>query len=184
MAPSGHLGVVGSAAAIQRPDRLEVRLILRAVLPSMRVSIERLLYLCLDQSHARSHFLTVPRGSLHAHDSLGGHTVADHVGLSAAQLRERLAREPRRVVVSTFWNDEAATAAVSYVLHSSAHDVLEWLVHPHESRARFDVRLPVRRSIGFAVSRGHRAVRSCVTARVVLERLNAHQFFVLTAFPV
>jgi hypothetical protein len=50
---------------------------------------------------------------------LGGHTIAKHVGKSEAELRARLAAEPRRQMVSTFTSLDCAERVIYRALRSN-----------------------------------------------------------------
>lgn len=69
----------------------------------------------------------VPGGGLMAHEGLeGGHTLAKHVGKSEEFLRNRLATEPWVKAASTFYDRQAAEAALSTLLDENASKVARW----------------------------------------------------------
>ncbi|MGF6920695.1 RNase A-like domain-containing protein [Paraburkholderia sp. 40] len=80
---------------------------------------------------ARVARITMGRISLDAHETeagslIGGHTILKHVGRTEAQLRERLRLEPKRDVVSSFRDLQAAEWAISKVMDSNTPRIRSW----------------------------------------------------------
>jgi hypothetical protein len=71
--------------------------------------------------------VTVPGGSLAAHEAAGGHLIARHVGQTAAQLATRLAAEPHITAASSFTNLAVAESAVARTLQMNAGVIQSWL---------------------------------------------------------
>ncbi len=69
----------------------------------------------------------VPGGGLAAHEAAGGHTLAKHVGKSEAFLRNRLATEPERWAVSTFYDRQVAENSISALIRANKPSVERWL---------------------------------------------------------
>jgi RHS repeat-associated protein len=69
----------------------------------------------------------VPGGGLVAHERAGGHLIARHVGQTPAQLRARLAAEPRVSAVSTFSDRSVAESAVSATLQANQTQIATWM---------------------------------------------------------
>lgn len=118
-------------------------------------------------------------------ESLGGHTLARHVGRTDAQLAERLRREPQISAASTYTDRATAEAVIGSTLASSSSRVNAWLkrtgprpnlVLHYSGRAR--------QPIGRSLSRRDASPVSCESALVVLrwdERRS--RFYVLTSYP-
>jgi Bacterial CdiA-CT RNAse A domain len=71
------------------------------------------------ETGSESECLLVPGGGLMAHETLGGHTLARHVGRSENYLRHRLATEPDLTAASTFYDRQTAENALARVLHAN-----------------------------------------------------------------
>jgi CDI toxin RNase A-like protein len=118
-------------------------------------------------------------------ESMGGHTLARHVGKSDAELAERLRREPHISSASTYTDRATAERVVGATLAASSRQLDPW---EHRSGRRPNLALysdqRSTRSIGRSLSRGQRAAAPCDRAIVVLrwdERRD--RFFVLTSYP-
>ena len=117
-------------------------------------------------------------------ESLGGHTLARHVGKTDAQLAERLRREPQISAASTYTDRATAERAVGGALTSSSGELSSW--SKRKGRRPNLVLNYVSRDgpLGRSMTRRARAAVSCVRAIVVLrwdERRN--RFYVLTSYP-
>ena len=118
-------------------------------------------------------------------ESMGGHTLARHVGKSDAELGERLRREPQISSASTYTDRATAERVVSAVLASSSRKLDAWQ-HRNGRRPNLALYYEERSNqpIGRSLSRGQSAPTPCERALVVLrwdERRD--RFFVLTSYP-
>jgi len=114
----------------------------------------------------------------------GGHTLSRHVGLSDAQLRERLRRDPRISAASTYTDRETAEAAVTAAIQASRKRVDRWAARTG-SRANLVVEWPgTGKVLGRSLRRGAKEPVPCTRALVVL-RWNdeAEIYYVLTSYP-
>jgi hypothetical protein len=116
-------------------------------------------------------------------DRWGGHTVERHVGKSDAELRQRLARDPRLAVASA-WDDlAAARATIDRALSEHAGELLRWLGHaPAGARRTIDYRgaTPIGRAV--RAEAPARVVRLS-NARLVIESLGNGRWRLITAYP-
>ena len=117
-------------------------------------------------------------------ESMGGHTLARHVGKTDAQLAERLRREPQISAASTYTDRATAARAVAAALASSSGQLSSW--SKRKGRRPNLVLHYVSRDgpLGRSLARRASAAVSCVRAIVVLrwdERRN--RFYVLTSYP-
>ena len=114
----------------------------------------------------------------------GGHTLSRHVGLTDAQLRERLRRDPRISAAST-WTDRAtAEAAVTAAIQSNRKRVDRWQARDG-SRANLVIDWRGNgRVVGRSLRRGDRDPVPCTRAVVVLRwDPGAEIYYVLTSYP-
>lgn len=125
------------------------------------------------------------RRDLARDEARGGHTLARHVGLSDEALRERLRKEKRIAVASTFDDRPTAEAVVGDTLARSADRVRAWTRRPgSRPNLALDYRGTRDWAIGRSLRRGRRQVEACVDAVVVLKwRERDEDYFVLTAYP-
>jgi hypothetical protein len=111
--------------------------------------------------------LLVPGGGLTAHEMLGGHTLAKHVGKSEAYLRHRLATEPAIRAASTFFDRESAESALAELIVANVWVVTRWLrgidrdvtIHAH-----------AQRPAGIVLARGTAGPTAATGIRLVLRR--------------
>src|SRR5262249_53859495 len=113
-------------------------------------------------------------------ESMGGHTLARHVGKTDADLSDRLRRERQISSASTYSDRETAERAVGDALATADERLAVWLARrgrrPNLVLQYVD---PQRRPLGRSLSRGRRESVLCDRALVVLrwdERVN--QYFV------
>lgn len=118
-------------------------------------------------------------------ESMGGHTLARHVGKTDAELGNRLRREPQISSASTYTDRSVAERAVGAALASAGGKIAAWqsrtgrrpnLVLHYTERSR--------QSLGRSLSRGQRTSVTSDRALVVLrwdER--SRRFYVLTSYP-
>jgi hypothetical protein len=116
---------------------------------------------------------------------LGGHTIARHVGKTAADLRTRLAANPRLSTVSSFSNLRVAEIAISKALRANAHRISTW-ARTASPGAKLELEYSVRTVIGQGVQRGSSSVTSLSGVRIVLrhQTFNGMPYYILTAFPI
>jgi hypothetical protein len=118
-------------------------------------------------------------------ESMGGHTLARHVGKSDAELGERLRHEPQISSASTYTDRATAERVVGVALATSSRKLDAW-EHRHGRRPNLALYYEDRsnHSIGRSLSRGQPASTPCDRAIIVLrwdERRD--RFFVLTSYP-
>jgi CDI toxin RNase A-like protein len=118
-------------------------------------------------------------------ESMGGHTLARHVGKTDAELADRLRREPQISSASTYTDRGTAERAVGAALAFAGGRLSAWqnrtgrrpnLVIHFVDRAK--------QPLGRSLSRGRQASVPCDRALVVLrwdERFD--RFYVLTSYP-
>jgi hypothetical protein len=114
----------------------------------------------------------------------GGHTLARHVGLTDAQLRERLKKDQRISAASTYPDRATAEAAVTAAIAASRKRVDGW-VNREGSRANLVIDWPGDgRVLGRSLRRGAKAPVPCTRALVVLKwDPEAEIYYVLTSYP-
>jgi CDI toxin RNase A-like protein len=126
-----------------------------------------------------------PVRDLSIDESMGGHTLARHVGRSDAELAERLRREPQISSASTYLDRQTAQRVVGAVLASRRGEIAAW-----QERAGRRPNLVLHyvsrdgASIGRSLGRGRREPVPCPRAIVVLRWDDRRdRFFVLTSYP-
>ena len=126
----------------------------------------------------------IPVRDLSIDESMGGHTLARHVGKTDAELAARLRREPEISSASTYTDRRTAERSVAAALASGDGKFAAWQRRngrrPNLALYYVDRGTPLGRSL----SRGQQASVACHRAIVVLrwdERLN--RFYVLTSYP-
>ena len=125
------------------------------------------------------------RRDLAVDESMGGHTLARHVGKSDAELAERLRRERQISAASTYTDRATAERSVGAALVDGGGKLASW---QKRSGRRPNLVLhyaePSRKTIGRSLMRGRGTPVLCARAVVVLrwnERDN--RFYVLTSYP-
>ena len=125
------------------------------------------------------------RRDLAVDESMGGHTLARHVGKSDAELAERLRRERQISAASTYTDRGTAERSVGAALADGGGKLTSWR---NRSGRRPNLVLryvePSRKTIGRSLTRGRSTPVLCTRAVVVLrwnERDN--RFYVLTSYP-
>jgi hypothetical protein len=118
-------------------------------------------------------------------ESMGGHTLARHVGKTDAELADRLRRERQISSASTYTDRATAERVVSAALASAGNRLTTW---QHRSGRRPNLVLRyverTRPPIGRSLPRGGRTSISCDRALVVLRWSEpADRFYVLTSYP-
>ncbi len=118
-------------------------------------------------------------------ETMGGHTLAQHVGRTDAQLRDRLAQEPGISAASTYADRATAERVVGAALESLAERVNQWLAR-RGPRPNLALHYHARtgEEIGRSLERGDTTPRRCVDAVVVLRWDDRRgDYFVLTSYP-
>jgi hypothetical protein len=117
-------------------------------------------------------------------ESMGGHTLARHVGKTDADLAERLRREPQISAASTYTDRAAAAHTVAAALDSSSGQLASW--SKRQGRRPNLVLHYVSRDgpLGRSLARGARGAVPCRSAIVVLRWDDRRdRFYVLTSYP-
>lgn len=126
----------------------------------------------------------VRRHDLSVDESLGGHTLARHVGKTDAELDDRLRRERQISAASTYSDRVTAERTVAAALESAGGTLSSW---QRRSGRRPNLALHyIDRSgaIGRSLFRGARSTVPCDRAVVVLKWDDrARRSFVLTSYP-
>ena len=114
----------------------------------------------------------------------GGHTLARHVGLSDAQLRERLRSDPRISAASTYPDRATAEEAVTAAIKAHKERVSKWASR-EGSRANLVLDWPgTGKVLGRSLRRGAKEPVPCTRALVVLKwNDDAEIYYVLTSYP-
>jgi hypothetical protein len=112
----------------------------------------------------------------------GGHTLDRHVGLTDAQLRERLERESNISAAST-WTDRAtAENVVAEALRAERRRIENWM-RRGERRPNLALHYAAGRVIGSSLRRGDNQVVPCTSAVIVLKASGPDGSYVLTTYP-
>jgi hypothetical protein len=114
---------------------------------------------------------------------IGGHTIAKHVGKSEAELRARLAAEPRRQFVSTFKSLDCAERVIYRALRSNKSAIEAWAkaARTNETREFF---FTAGEAIGSVLVRATNQVYSANTVCIVLkmQQYNGKLYYILTTY--
>lgn len=125
-----------------------------------------------------------PPRDLARDEKRGGHTLSRHVGLTDAQLRERLKKDSRLSAAST-WPDRAtAERVVTAAIKRSTRRIAEWTGR-EGSRANLVIEWPGDgTAIGRSLRRGAKEPVPCTRALVVLRwDVESEIYYVLTSYP-
>ena len=114
----------------------------------------------------------------------GGHTLSRHVGLSDAELRERLRKDTKISAASTYTDRAAAEDTVTAAIAHGKKRVDRWALR-EGSRANLVLDFPgTGRVIGRSLRRGDKNPVPCTRAIVVLKwDTEAEIYYVLTSYP-
>ncbi|MBB5412181.1 hypothetical protein HDG34_006152 [Paraburkholderia sp. HC6.4b] len=136
----------------------------------------------------RASEITMGRFRLMQHEAkpgsrFGGHTFEKHVARTEAQLRERLAREPKRRVVSSFTDLQTAEWAISKVIQDNAARITTW-AQSHTGSIRLELTGDAGRQVGYGVIRktGEMVNLSKVHMFLIRKEYNGMPYYVLTAY--
>jgi len=125
------------------------------------------------------------RIALAEHELAGGHTIARHVGRTEAELRARLASQPRIPAATSFATLGSAEVAVTDALRANARAIQKWAAGALLNQ-RLRITYDAAKTIGYGIVRGSEVLSEMQKVIVVLEKTtrNGKLYFVLTAFPV
>lgn len=130
--------------------------------------------------------LAIPRGaiSLAAEEAAGGHTIARHVGRTEAQLRARLAAEPKIRAATTFYTLAEAEKLVADALRANQAAITAWSKTAAIGQTKA-ITYAASRVVGFGVVRATNRVQQMAHLAVVIRKIQANGriYFVLTAYP-
>ncbi|WP_425608064.1 RNase A-like domain-containing protein [Pseudoxanthomonas winnipegensis] len=119
-----------------------------------------------------------------ASEAAGGHMVARHVGLSAAQLAGRLATDTGIKAASTFASASTAETSLGSALAANQTQVASWIAG--NGGARLVIEGTAASSVGSVLVRGAATAVESPTGRFVLQRASemAQGFKIVTGYPV
>jgi Bacterial CdiA-CT RNAse A domain len=121
---------------------------------------------------------------LRAEEAAGGHTIAQHVGKSEAELRQRLARDPGISAASSFRNLEEAERFVAAALRDKESRIERWA---RFARVGEHLRLDDRADhvVGYGIPRTTGVWQPMSGGVVILKmtRFADRPYIVLTAYP-
>jgi len=125
------------------------------------------------------------RRDLSVDESMGGHTLARHVGRSDAELADRLGRERQISAASTYTDRATAERSVGGALADGGGKLTSWT---RRSGRRPNLVLyyvePSRRPIGRSLKRGSSRTVPCTRALIVLRWDDRKdRYYVLTSYP-
>lgn len=122
------------------------------------------------------------RAGLRAHESMGGHTIAEHVGKSKKELLDRLRNDPKLPSTSSFSSYKTADKAVGKALQLQDKEIKAWLAGT--SKGKQFKGIPVGGKLGTSVSRnGASRVAKKVTLVLQRDSSSPDGYRILTAFP-
>jgi hypothetical protein len=136
---------------------------------------------------ARVASVTMGRIDLRMHEAkagswVGGHTIEKHVARTEAQLRERLANETDRKVVSSFTNLETAERVISRVMQANASRIRNW----SQSSVTYPLILKgsAGENAGYGIVRTTGKLVPLSNVQIVLRRkeYNGMPYYILTSF--
>ncbi|GAB6986309.1 RNase A-like domain-containing protein [Nocardioides pyridinolyticus] len=122
-------------------------------------------------------------GWLDAHEAgRRGHTIRDHVGKSAEEMADRLARKPSLTRTSTFPDKATAERAAEAVFKANARQIRAWLA---SGTGKEDFVANVGEDVGYVLVRGASERVTAQHARIVLIRDDSmpEGWRLLTSFP-
>lgn len=126
----------------------------------------------------------VEGGGLAAHESAGGHLIERHVAQTPAQLRARLAAEPRVPAVSTFIDRAVAESAVDTTLQANQAQISAWM--RSASTRPLVINHTLARPTGLSLARGATTPTTVSGVRLVLvkDATMPMGYRVHTGFPI
>ncbi len=131
-----------------------------------------------------SHAEAAKRRDLTRDEKRGGHTLSRHVGLTDADLRERLRRDQRISAASTYTDRLTAEEAVTSAIAANRKRVDAWALR-EGSRANLVLDWAgTGKVLGRSLRRGDKAPVPCTRALVVLKwNAETEIYYVLTSYP-
>jgi len=164
---------VALGAACHAPDSAQARQPPQAAAPPPAPAV------------APTRVANAPTRDLSVDESMGGHTLARHVGKTDAELADRLRREPQISAASTYTDRRTAERAVGAAIASAGTKLTSW-----ENRTGRRPNLVLhyvdreKRPVGRSLARGNRASVPCDRALIVLRwNERTDRFYVLTSYP-
>ncbi len=157
---------------------------MRARFPNLPRAVALLLLALLASLGVAASLQAAQLRDLARDEKRGGHTLSRHVGLTDAQLRERLKKDGRLSAAST-WPDRAtAERVVTAAIKRSTRRIAEWTAR-EGSRANLVIDWPGDgKVIGRSLKRGAKEPVPCTRALVVLRwDAEAEIYYVLTSYP-
>lgn len=125
----------------------------------------------------------VPGGGLTAHEAAGGHTLAQHIGKTEAELAGRLATNLRLLIASSFSDRSTAEQAISEAINANQPLILSWL-SGRQTRLQL---LPYIATfpVGVSLIRGSSGLIFVYQVEVILRRDSTLPlgYYILTAYP-
>jgi hypothetical protein len=122
------------------------------------------------------------RAGLRAHESLGGHTIAEHVGKSKRELLDRLKADPRLPSTSSFSSYKTADKAVGKALKDNDQAIKNWLAGKDKGFRL--TRVPADGKLGISVARdGTSKVAKNVTVVLQRDASSPDGYRILTSYP-
>lgn len=132
---------------------------------------------------ARIMAIRAGRVALASEEAAGGHTIARHVAKTEAELRARLAAEPRIPAATTFRSLAEAERTVYDALAANRAAIADWARQGAGATKAFEY--DAGRVIGEGVVRATGQMQKMTRMVVVLRRITSggKPYFVLTAYP-
>ena len=122
------------------------------------------------------------RYDLERDESLGGHTLARHVGRSDGQLTQRLNKERNISAASTWTSRDVAEETVGAALKEESGRIENWM-RRGERRPNLALHYNAGRVIGRSLRRDSSESVPCSSAVIVLRANGPDSFYVLTTYP-
>jgi hypothetical protein len=130
--------------------------------------------------------IAIRRGgiSLVPEEAVGGHTIARHVGRTEAQLRLRLANQPKIPAATTFKTLKDAERCVAEAIKANKSAIKEWAKTANIGQAK-GFPYDAGRIIGEGVIRSTGQMQEMSKMVIVLRKVKEQNriYFVLTAYP-
>jgi hypothetical protein len=156
----------------------------RARFPNLPRTVALLLLALLASLGVAASLRAAQPRDLARDEKRGGHTLSRHVGLTDAQLRERLKKDDRISAAST-WTDRAtAERVIAAALTKNRTRIAEWTGR-EGTRANLVIDWPGDgKVVGRSLKRGAKEPVPCTRALVVLRwDLESEIYYVLTSYP-
>lgn len=157
---------------------------MRARFPNLPRTVALLLLALLASLGVAASLRAAQPRDLARDEKRGGHTLSRHVGLTDAQLRERLKKDDRISAAST-WTDRAtAERVIAAALTKNRTRIAEWTGR-EGTRANLVIDWPGDgKVVGRSLKRGAKEPVPCTRALVVLRwDLESEIYYVLTSYP-